>query len=78
MKGRARSDISEISANILAAVERLRPIASKADEDAWAEVETYIAVSLRVLAKTNRSKIKDAAMTVEIQARINGIECLED
>ena len=73
---RARTDTTEIAADITAAVSRLRPIASQADEHAWAEVETFIAIALKVFAKTNPSKLRDAARTVEIHARINDIECL--
>lgn len=38
--------------------------------DAWATVETFCAVSLRVLATTNPSKVRSAAVTVEISALI--------
>jgi len=75
---RARTDTSEIAADIIAAVNRLRPIASQADESAWAEVETFIAIALKVFAKTNTSKLRDAARTVEIHARMNNIECLQN
>jgi hypothetical protein len=75
---RARTDTSEIAADIVAAVNRLRLVASQADESAWAEIETFIAIALKVFAKTNPSKLRDAARTVEIHARINNIECLDD
>jgi hypothetical protein len=78
MSARARTDVSEIAADIVAAVNRLRPVASQADESAWAEVETFIAIALKVFAKTNPSKLRDAARTVEIHARMNNIECLDD
>ena len=74
---RARTDTSEIAADIIAAVNRLRPVALQTDESAWAEVETFIAIALKVFAKTNPSKLRDAARIVEIHARINNIECLE-
>jgi hypothetical protein len=41
---------------------------------ALCSVETYCAVSLRVLKKTNPSKIRGCARTVEIKARMDGIE----
>jgi hypothetical protein len=78
MTARARTNTSEIAADIVAAVIRLRPVASQADESAWAEVETFIAIALKVFAKTNPSKLRDAARTVEIHARMNNIECLND
>ena len=74
---RARTDTSEIAAGIVAAVNRLRPVASQTDKNAWAEIETFISVALKVFAKTNSSKLRDAARTVEIHARINNIECLD-
>jgi hypothetical protein len=78
MSARARTDTTEIASDIVAAVNRLRPVASQADESAWAEVETFIAIALKVFAKTNPSKLRDAARTVEIHARMNNIECLDD
>jgi hypothetical protein len=78
MTPRARTDTTEIAADIVAAVNRLRPVASQADESAWAEVETFIAIALKVFGKTNPSKLRDAARTVEIHARMNNIECLDD
>jgi hypothetical protein len=77
-RARARTDTSQIAADIIAAVERLRPVASAADEEAWAEVETFVAVALKVMSRTNPSKVRDAARTIEIHARLNGIECLDD
>ena len=48
-----------------------------ADEVVAAEVPVeFVAVALKVFAKTNPSKLRDAARTVEIHARINDIECL--
>jgi hypothetical protein len=78
MTARARTDTSEIATDIVAAVIQLRPVASQADESAWAEVETFIAIALKVFAKTNPSKLRDAARTVEIHARMNNIECMDD
>ena len=37
-------------------------------EDAWAGIETFAAVSLRVMAKTNTSKLKSEMVTVGIAA----------
>lgn len=79
MKGRAKTDITEIRRDIVASLGVIRPLLNLDDEDikqAWAEVETFCAVSLAVLAKTNPSKIRSEAMTVEIRARMDGKECL--
>ena len=51
--------------------ERL-PLHDPATEQAWAEIETFIAVALRVFAKTNLSKLRDETRTVEISARLAG------
>ena len=79
MKGRAKTDVTEIRRDIVASLGVIRPLLDLENEDvkhAWAEVETFCAVSLAVLAKTNPSKIKSEAMTVEIKARMDGRECL--
>jgi hypothetical protein len=41
-------------------------------EQNWALIETYAAVSMRVLKQANPSKIRDAAQLEEIKARIHG------
>lgn len=80
-KGRAKTDVAEIRQDLVAALDVIRPQLNLADdpalEAAWAEVETFCAVSLRVLARTNPSKVRSEAMTVEIHARMDGRECLE-
>lgn len=79
MKGRAKTDVTEIRRDIVSSLSVIRPLLDLEQEDikhAWAEVETFCAVSLAVLAKTNPSKIRSEAMTVEIKARMDGRECL--
>lgn len=79
MKGRAKTDVAEIRRDIVSSLGVIRPLLDLEQEDikhAWAEVETFCAVSLAVLAKTNPSKIRSEAMTVEIKARMDGRECL--
>jgi len=46
-------------------------------EDAWAGIETFCAIALRVMAKTNASKLRSEMMTVEIAARMAGVDILE-
>jgi len=44
------------------------------------ETETYTthcAIALRVMAKTNASKLRSEMMTVEIAARMAGVDILE-
>lgn len=78
---RARTDIGEISANLMADLDRCRShmlaTGNQATKDAYAGIETFCAIALRVLAKTNPSKLRDAAMTVEIAARLKGREVIE-
>jgi hypothetical protein len=69
---RARTDIGEIARDLVASVEHFRPHCVALDADRWATIETFIAVALRVMAKTNPSKIRDAATIEEIKARIDG------
>lgn len=57
--------------------ENTHPI-SVAAEVALARLETFCAVSVRVLRGTNPSRIRDAARTEEILARIHKREVLED
>lgn len=77
---RARADVSEMAADLVGALARIRSMLDLSDpqtEAAWAEIETFCAISLRVFAKTNPSKLRDAAMAEEIKARIQGREVIE-
>lgn len=47
-------------------------------EAALAWLETFAAISLRVMKKANPSKLRDAARAEEIKARIDGRPVLED
>ena len=69
---RARTDVTQIAADITERVALFRPHCVPFDAQAWAEVETFIAIALRVMAKTNPSKIRDAAMIEEMKARMDG------
>ena len=82
---RARTDINEISADLLQDLETIkraltagwtRPMPELA-EPALARLETFAAIALRVMSHTNPSKIRDAARTLEIMARIKGIEVID-
>lgn len=44
--------------------------------DALASIETFVAIALRVMAKTNSSKLRDTMRTVEIVARMSGAEVI--
>lgn len=70
--GRARTDVTHIAADIVALVAAFGPTCRTVDAEKWAEVETFIAIALRVFARTNPSKIRDAAVIEEIKARMDG------
>lgn len=77
---RARSDIDDIDADLTDALRTLReklylPDGSE-QELALCSIETFCAIALRVMRKTNPSKLRSEARTVEIQARMDGIPVL--
>src|SRR5688572_8438235 len=47
------------------------------EDEALAGIETFVAIALRVLRKTNPSKIRDEARTTEIQALCTGVPVIE-
>lgn len=73
---RARSDVDAIERDLTDALATLRDALAPADgtleDDAMCAVETFCAVALRVMRKTNPSKLRDEARTVEIKARLDG------
>jgi hypothetical protein len=75
---RARSDVRTLDADITGSLLVLRANLNADDgsdaDTALAEVETFIAVALRVFSKTNPGKLRSEARNVEIQARLDGIE----
>lgn len=58
------------SAQVLRGV--LAPSKRRAHREAWATVETFLAVALRVLDNTPADTIKGSAVTEEIKARLDG------
>lgn len=78
---RARANMAEVAAQLVQDFRVLRealgPDMSPEVDEALAGIETHCAVSIRVMAKTNPSKIRDAAMAEEIKARIEGREVIE-
>lgn len=69
-----RTDTKDMAADLTAALARIRPpvlaTGAAAEADALATVDTFCAIALRVFAATNPSKIKAAAMAVELQSLI--------
>jgi hypothetical protein len=43
------------------------------DEDR-AEIETFVAIAIEIMKKTNVSKLREAAMTVELRYHMKGME----
>lgn len=69
---------AEIEAIKLMAIDALRVLREhtvQADPkvlEALCTVESFVEMSLRVMAKTNPSKLREAARLLEIQARMDG------
>lgn len=74
---RARTDIAQIRDDVIASVTFFRSHCVPINADRWADIETFIAVALRVMARTNPSRIRDAALTEEIKARLDGRGVIE-
>jgi len=77
---RSKTDIGTIQGELLRSFAVIRSQVNLLDpevESAMAEIETFCAIAVRVMAKTNPSKIRDVAMTLEIQARIHGKKVIE-
>lgn len=73
---RARSDVDQIDVDLTMALQTLRealqPVDGTPEDHALCAVETFCAIALRVFRKTNPSKLRSEAMTVEIGARMSG------
>jgi hypothetical protein len=77
---RARTITSEIEADLIAnfsIVDAKLDLTDPEVDAAWAHIQTFAAVALRVLKQTNPSKVRDAALTEEIKARMDGREVIE-
>lgn len=79
---RARTDITQIAEDLVENLayfrERFQRAKNPEADKRWAEIETFCTVALRVMAKTNPSKLRNEAMTLEIAARLHGKEVLGD
>ena len=75
-----KTDIDAIAREIAGHLEAIRAaldtqlIDGNALDTALCSIETYCAVSLRVMRQTNPSKVRDCARTVEIKALMDGVE----
>lgn len=71
-----RTDMDENARELAVHLALLRDVLNPQDgtevDTALCSVETFCDVALRVMAKTNPSKVRDCARTVEIKARMDG------
>ena len=81
---RAKADLEEVVADLMASIGWIRDeigigsrVVDPRTEEHMAHIETFCAIALRVLRKTNPSKIRDAAMAEEISARLDGRGVIE-
>lgn len=81
---RAKAELGEIVSDLTTSIQYIRDeigIGSKKvdsrTEEHMAHIETFCAIAIRVLRKTNPSKIRDAAMAEEISARLDGRGVIE-
>lgn len=72
MKEQVLKDMAIVNAGLLAD----RTLNHK-EAEAMASIETFVAIALRVMAKVSETKIRDAMLLVEIQARMDGRKVFE-
>lgn len=84
MSARARAELEGIVADLMTSIGWIRDeigigdrVVDPRTEEHMAHIETFCAIAIRVLRKTNPSKIRDAAMAEEISARLQGREVIE-
>lgn len=76
-----QQQLDGLQASILADLALLRshlpppstPAGTEAD-DALTALESFVATAIRLMRKTNPSKVRDEARTTEIQARLGGAQ----
>lgn len=79
---RAYTDMAQVEADLAQHLRTVRQSLNPQDgtpEDyALCAVETFAVIALRVMRKTNPSKVRSEARTVEIKARMDGIEVIRE
>ena len=75
---RARTDLDDIEASVANDLKAIRDALNQADgtpaDEAMCGVEMFCAIALRVMRKTNPSKVRSEARTMEIRMRIAGAD----
>lgn len=76
-----KTDVTELDRDVTAAFKVLRtalqPVDGTPEDTALCEIETFCALALMVFKKTNPSKVRSEARTLEIKARMDGIPVVE-
>ena len=79
---RARTEMDQTAAELAGHLAKIREAMNPADDTpedyALCAVETFCAIALRVMAKTNPSKVRSEARTVEIKARMDGAPVIRE
>lgn len=72
-----RTDMDEVARELAEHFKTIReavqPKDGSLEDTALCSVETFCAVALRVMKKTNPSKVRSESRTVELYARLQGI-----
>jgi len=80
---RPSNSLGNVPAEMAAAISTLRSLQCQNAEDAEAldyavtTIETFVAVAIRVMRKSKPSKVRSAAMDVEIKSRLDGVEMVD-
>lgn len=66
----SKEAISSMTTTVMSDLEAVRKVVGDTEE--MAGLETFVSISLRLMAATNPSKLRDIMRVVEIQARMDG------
>lgn len=66
----SKEAISSMTATVMSDLSAVRAVVGDTEE--MAGLETFVSISLRLMAATNPSKLREIMRIVEIQARMDG------
>lgn len=66
----SKEAISSMTTTVMSDLEAVRKVVGDTEE--MAGLETFVSISLRLIAATNPSKLREIMRIVEIQARMDG------
>lgn len=79
---RAQTDMDQVDTDLAAHLKTLRaalaPVDGSSEDYAMCAVETFCCIAIRVMRKTNPSKVRSEARTVEIKARLDGVPVIRE